>query len=115
MARRIHLQPYLRVAELDRGYWTAKEPTEWTWWQILWLLDQGRTATELSAITSYQAYWNGQIANRYSTAEKVGRDVTGGSQRPSPRQCARPSCQEELRATLAEVTARGEPWLVRTW
>ena len=60
MARRIHLQPYLSIDELEHRYRTAKEPNERTWWQILWLLAQGRTATELSAVIGYRAYWIGQ-------------------------------------------------------
>jgi hypothetical protein len=72
MARRIHLQPHLRVAELERRYRTAKEPNERTWWQILWLLAQGRTATELATVTGYRAYWIGQIANRYNAQGPAG-------------------------------------------
>jgi hypothetical protein len=48
MARHIHLQPHLSVDELERRYRSATEPHERTWWQILWLLAQGHTATELS-------------------------------------------------------------------
>lgn len=59
MARRIHLQPYLSIDELEHRYRTAKEPSERTWWQILWLLAQGWTATELSSVIGYRAYWIG--------------------------------------------------------
>ena len=52
--------------ELEHRYRTAKEPNERTWWQILWLLAQVRTATELSAVIGYRAYWIGQIAKRYN-------------------------------------------------
>src|SRR5260370_27668647 len=55
MARHIHLQPHLSVDDLERRYRAAKEPNERTWWQLLWLLAQGRTATELSAVTGYRA------------------------------------------------------------
>lgn len=56
MARRIHLHPHLNVDELERRYRAAKEPNERTWWQIPWLLAQGRTATELSGVMGYRAY-----------------------------------------------------------
>lgn len=55
MARRMYLQPYLSVDELELRYRRAKEPNERIWWQILWLLAQGRTATELSSIIGYRA------------------------------------------------------------
>jgi transposase len=72
MARRIYLSPHLSVAELARRYRTAKEPHERTWWQILWLLAQGRTATALAAVTGYRAYWIGQIAKRYNEQGPAG-------------------------------------------
>ncbi len=66
MARRIHLQPHLSREELERRYRTAQGPTERTWWQILWSLAQGHTATELSRVIGSRAYWIGQIAKRYN-------------------------------------------------
>ncbi len=110
MARHIHLQPHLSVAELERRYRTAKEPNERTWWQILWLLAQGRTATELSAVIGYRAYWIGQIAKRYNEQGPDGmqnrRHTT--SYRPPP--VLAPALQEELRGVLAEAAARDEHW-----
>ena len=110
MARRIHLQPHLSAAELARRYRTVKEPHERTWWQILWLLAQGRTATELSAVTGYRAYWIGQIATRYNEqgpAAMVNRRHTTSYRPPS---VLSPELREELRRLLAEATARNEPW-----
>src|SRR5258706_8299708 len=110
MARHIHLQPHLSVDELERRYRAAKEPNERTWWQLLWLLAQGRTATELSAVTGYRAYWIGQIAKRYNEQGPAGmqnrRHTT--SYRPPP--VLSPALQQELRAALAEAAARNEPW-----
>lgn len=110
MARRIYLQPHLSVAELERRYRTAKEPNERTWWQILWLLAQGRTATELSKVTGYRAYWIGQIAKRYNEQGPAGmvnrRHTT--SYRPPPVLSA--ELQEELRRLLAEAAARDDHW-----
>src|SRR5260221_7878919 len=110
MARHIHLQPHLIVDELERRYRAAKDPNERTWWQLLWLLAQGRTATELSAVTGYRAYWIGQIAKRYNEQGPAGmqnrRHTT--SYRPPPVLSL--ALQEELRAALAEAAARNEPW-----
>ncbi len=55
MARHLHLQPHLSVAELERRYRAAHDPNERSWWQILWLLSQGHTAVAVSAVTSYSA------------------------------------------------------------
>lgn len=67
MGRRLRLEPHLMVEELARRYWAAKEPHERNWWQILWLLSQGRTATEVAASTGYSRYWIGQMVRRYNT------------------------------------------------
>ena len=110
MARRIHLQPYLTIDELEHRYRTAKEPNERTWWQILWLLAQGRTATELSAVIGYRAYWIGQIAKRYNERGPEGmrnrRHTT--SYRPAPVLSAEQ--QEDLRSELAQAAARNQHW-----
>jgi transposase len=110
MTRRIHLQPHLSVAELERRYRAAKEPNERTWWQIRWLLAQGHTATELSSVTGYRAYWIGQIAKRYNEQGPAGmvnrRHTT--SYRPLPT--LSPALQAELRQRLAEAAAHDEAW-----
>ena len=110
MARRIHFQPHLSIDELEHRYRTAKEPNERIWWQILWLLVQRRTATELSAVIGYRAYWIGQIAKRYNEHGSDGmrnrRHTT--SYRPAPVLSVEQ--QEELRAILAEAAARDEHW-----
>jgi hypothetical protein len=62
----------LTVDDLERRYRAAKEPHERSWWQILWLLAQGRTATELAGVTSYSAYWIGQLAKRYNERGPAG-------------------------------------------
>jgi hypothetical protein len=113
MARHIHLQPHLSVDELERRYRGAKEPHERTWWQLLWLLAQGRTATELSAVTGYRAYWIGQIAKRYNEQGPDGmhnrRHTT--SYRPPP--VLSPALQEELRQAVAAAAAHHEHWTGR--
>ena len=118
MTRRIHLQPYLSIDELEHRYRAAKKPNERTWWQILWLLAQGRTATELSTIIGYRAYWIGQIAKRYNEQGPEGmrnrRHTT--SYRPAPVLSAEQ--QDELRAELAQAAARNQHWRasdVATW
>jgi hypothetical protein len=55
MARHIHLHPHLTVDELERRDRAAKEPTERSWWHMLWLLSQGYTAVQVAAVTGYSA------------------------------------------------------------
>src|SRR5260370_17384223 len=72
MSRRIHLATHLSVNELERRYRAAHEPHERTWWQILWLLARGQTATAIAESTGYTRYWIGQIAKRYNAEGPEG-------------------------------------------
>lgn len=59
MSRRIALAPHLRVEDLEQRYRAAHEPHERSWWQILWLLAKGQTATGIAESTGYTRYWIG--------------------------------------------------------
>jgi hypothetical protein len=114
MGRHIHLQPHLSVDELERRYRAAKEPHERSWWQILWLLAQGRKATELAGVTGYSAYWIGQIAKRYNEqgpASMQNRQHTT-SRRAVP--LLSPALQEELRQAIAGPAPEDDKWSGRT-
>src|SRR5258708_26521914 len=106
MARHIHLQPHLSIDELERRYRAAKEPNERSWWQILWLLSQGHTAVQVSAVTGYSAYWIGQLAKRYNTEGPAGmhnrRHTTAHRHPPT----VPPPLPEELRQPLPSPAAR---------
>lgn len=110
MARRIHLRPHLSIAELARRYRAAKEPNERTWWQLLWLLAQGRTATERSKVTGYRAYWIGQIAKRDNQEGPSGMVNRRHTTSYRPPAVLSPKLQEELRAALAEAAAKHADW-----
>lgn len=114
MARHIHLQPHLPVDALERRYRATTEPHERTWWQILWLLAQGYTATSVAAVTGYSAYWIGQLARRYNAEGPGGmrnRQHTT-SRRAAP--LLSPAQQEELREALAGPAPEDDRWSGRT-
>lgn len=114
MGRHIQLQPHLTVDDLERRYRAAKEPHERSWWQILWLLAQGRTATELAAVTGYSAYWIGQLAKRYNEQGPAGMQNCQHttSRRAAPLLSA--ELQEELRQALAGPAPEEDRWSGRT-
>jgi transposase len=114
MGRHILLQPHLPLDELERRYRAANDPHEHVWWQVLWLLAQGRTATELAGITGYSAYWIGQIAKRYNEHGPAGmrnRQRTH-SRRTTPLLSTEQ--QEELRQALAGPAPEEDRWSGRT-
>jgi hypothetical protein len=106
----------LPLDELERRYRAAKDPHEHVWWQLLWLLAQGRTAAELAGVTGYSAYWIGQIAGRYNAQGPAGmhnRQRTT-SRRTAPLPLLSAEQQEELRQTLAGPAAEDDRWSGRT-
>src|SRR5690348_5052284 len=114
MARRIRLTTHLSVEELERRYRAAHEPHERTWWQILWLLARGQTATAIAASTGYTRTWIGQIAKRYNTegpAGMVNRQHTTSWRAP---RMLRAEQQEEQRQALAGRAPDGsKQWTCR--
>src|SRR5258708_15295244 len=106
MARHIHLQLYLSVDELERRYRGAYDQNERSWWQILWLLSQGRTAVDVSAVTGYSAYWIGQLAKRYNTEGPAGMH----NRRHTTSYRTPPMLSPMLQQALAEARQREEHW-----
>jgi hypothetical protein len=51
MGGHLHLATHLSVDDLEQRYCAAHEPHERTWWQILWLLAKGQTATAVADST----------------------------------------------------------------
>lgn len=114
MPRRIRLEPHLTVDELERRYRGAKGPHERSWYQILWLLAQGQTATAIAASTGYSRYWIGQLARRYNEQGPAGmhnRRVTH-----SHRTALLLSAEQlaELAQAVRGPAPEGDEWLGRT-
>jgi transposase len=114
MARRIRLATHLSVDELEQRYRAAHEPHERTWWQILWLLARGQTATAIAETTGYTASWIGQIAKRYNAEGPEGmvnRQRTTSWRAPRMLSAEQ---QEELRQALAGKAPDGsKKWSCR--
>ena len=107
MARHIHLANHLSSDELERRYRVAREPHERSWWQILWLLSKGQTATTIAEYTGYSRYWIGQIAKRYDVEGPAGmhnRQHTTSWR--APRMLSA-ELQEELRQALSGPAPHG--------
>jgi len=114
MGRRIRLEPHLAVDELERRYRAAKEPHERSWWQMLWLLAKGQTATAVAESTGYSRYWIGQLVRRYNTegpSAMRNRRYTH-SHRAAP--LLSPALLAELAEAVRGPAPEGEYWLGRT-
>jgi transposase len=114
MARRIQLATHLSAEDLERRYRAAQEPHERSWWQILWLLAKGQTATMIAENTGYSRYWIGRIAKRYNAEGPDGmRNRQHTTSWRAPRMLSAVQ-QEELRQAMAGVAPGGaKRWSAR--
>ena len=114
MGRHIYLATHLSIADLEQRYRVAHEPHERSWWQILWLLARGQTATASADSTGDNRGWIGQIAKRYN---EQGPDAMVNRQHTTswraPRMLSAPQ-QQELRQALAGPAPDGaKRWRAR--
>jgi transposase len=110
MARRIRLEPHLSEAELERRYRQARDGTLRGWWQILWLLARGQTATSIAESTGYSRYWIGQIAKRYNAEGVAGiKDRRRTDSHRAPLALSAEQV-EALRRALQGPAPHGERW-----
>jgi transposase len=109
----MRLEPHLTVEELARRYRAAKEPHERSWWQILWLLAKGQTATEIAEHTGYSRYWIGQLVRRYN----AGGPAAMHNRRYTHSHRAAPLLSPKQLAELAEAVRgpapEGDVWVGR--
>ncbi len=114
MSRRIRLATHLSVEDLEQRHRAAHEPHERTWWQIVWLLAKGQTATAIAQSTGYTAAWIGQIAKRYNAEGPDGmvhRQHTTSWRAPRMLSAEQ---QEELRQALAgDAPGGAKHWTCR--
>ena len=81
MPKRVTIQSYVSIEELERRYRKAKDPVERTHYQIIWLLAQGKRTEEVSMATSYSCDWIRKIARRYN---RLGPDALGDRRHENP-------------------------------
>jgi len=67
--------------ELLQRYRQAKEATQRSHYQIIWLLVTGKTATEVAQITGYTRIWIYQLVKRYN---QFGASALGDQRHHNP-------------------------------
>jgi len=118
MGRHLVLVAHLNAHDVERRYRTAKQAVERTWWQIVWLVSQGQTATEIARSTGFTRGWIGQVVKRYNTLGPEGlHDRRQTHSRRQPLALSEEQ-QTELLAVLEGPPPHGELWtgrLVAAW
>ncbi len=71
MPRRITIHPHLSQEELETGYRQAKNATERTHYQTIWLIAKGKTTAEVAEVTGYGVSWIYELVRSYN---RIGPD-----------------------------------------
>ncbi len=111
MPKTMKLRPHLSIEELQSRYRGAKDPVERAHYQIIWLVAQGKTTTEVMEVTGYTRGWVQKLARRYNAG---GPQALGDHRHHNPGAADRAlltadQC-EELYEALKEPPPDGGMW-----
>jgi transposase len=111
MPKTIKLESHLGSEELENRYRKAHDPVLRSHYQILWLISEGRTTTQVMEVTGYSRGWIQQLARRYNQGgpEALG-DRPHGNPGAKDRALLSEDQREELREALNKPPPDGGMW-----
>src|SRR3954468_15163480 len=111
MPKTIKLEPHLDSKELENCYRRARDPVKRSHSQILWLISEGKTTTQVMEATGYSRGWIQQLAHRYNAD---GPQALGDRRHQNPgakeRALLDAAQQKELREALTKPPPDGGMW-----
>lgn len=111
MPKTINIVPYLSSEELEDRYRKAHDPVERSHYQILWLISEGKTTSQVMEVTGYSRGWIQQLARRYNAD---GPQALGDRRHRNPgareRALLSADQQEELARALMKPPSDGGMW-----
>jgi transposase len=111
MPKKIKLEPHLDSRELENRYRRAKDPVERSHFQIIWLINEGKTTTQVMEVTGYSRGWIQQLARRYNA---YGPEALDDRRHQNPgakqRTLLNPDQQRELSEALKKPPPDGGMW-----
>jgi len=111
MPKKIKLEPRLNSKELENRYRKSQDPVLRSHYQILWLISEGKTTSQVMEVTGYSRGWIQQLARRYNAS---GPEALGDRRHQNPgakeRALLNAEQQEELQEALKEPPPDGGMW-----
>jgi transposase len=112
MPKKIKLEAHLSSEELENRYRGAKDPVERSHFQIIWLINEGKTTAQVMEVTGYYSRgWIQQLARRYN---RYGPEALGDRRHHNPgakhRTLLNPDQQRELAQALKKPPPDGGMW-----
>src|SRR3712207_4889651 len=81
MPKTIKLESHLSSEESENRYRKARDPVLRTHYQILWLISEGKSTTQVMEVTGYSRGWVQQLARRYN---RYGPETLGDRRHRNP-------------------------------
>ncbi len=106
MPKTIKIVPHLSSEELENRYRKAHDPVLRSHYQILWLLSQGKTTSQVMEVTGYSRGWIQQLARRYNAD---GPQALGDRRHRNPGARDRALLSAEQREELARALRKPPP------
>ena len=106
MPKTIKIVPHLGSKELEERYRKARDPVERSHYQILWLISEGKTTTQVMGATGYSRGCIQQLA-RYYNAD--GPQALGDHRHRNPGARDRALLTAEQRQELREALTKPPP------
>src|ERR687885_1202652 len=100
MPKTIKLESRLSSEGLENRYREARDPVLRSHYQILWLISQGKTTTQVMEVTGYSRGWIQQLARRYNAD---GPQALGDRRHQNPGARERALLDQDQRRELAQA------------
>jgi transposase len=107
-----HIADHLSIEELEQRYRACEDACSARHYQTIWLLAQGHTVPEVSALTSFVPRWIEELQARYNA---LGPQALGDLRRNNGTSPAvlKPDVLEKLKVRLEEPPPDGGVWTSR--
>ncbi len=107
-----HVAAYLSIGELERRYRACEDACSARHYQTIWLLAQGHTVPEVSALTSFVPRWIEELRARYNA---LGPQALGDLRRNNGTlpSVLKPELLQKLKVRLKEPSPDGGVWTGR--
>src|SRR4051794_17579405 len=106
MPKTIKLESHLSSEELENRYRKAHYPVLRSHYQILWLISEGKTTTQVMELTGYSRGWIQQLARRYNAE---GAQALGDRRHRNPGAKERALLSAEQQEELQEALTNPPP------
>jgi transposase len=111
MPKTIKIVAHLSQQELENRYRKARDPVSRSHYQILWLLGEGKSTSEVMEVTGYSRGWIQTLARRYNAS---GARTLGDHRHSNPgardRALLDADQREELQEALKNPPPDGGMW-----